>query len=327
MSLTCRLPNQKQKGFSLIELSIVMIVIGIILSIMANLAPTFILSGKDKANRAILNQYQFALRGYLASHNYLPCPDTNNDGVADVPCANTGTVPFVDLGMPNSNGRDAFDNPVRYGVYRGTDEDLTETTNSRNRACGILRRMAATAGNTAFVYVGGSNIPFGLASGGRDNAFTVNNSGTQFAANDEPLSATYDDMTASDSFNELYTVLNCGPDETRLKIVAPSTSVTWKNTATNTLLNFDVVGGVAPYRWCITSSGLKPGNVTMDPNDWTELTTGTCTPTTSGANDWLQLSCSGTCTSTPTPGDYPIRIFVMDSKDETANVSLFLTIQ
>ncbi len=129
----CNYPNSGQAGFTLIEMAIVVVIAGIIISIVATVLPSLIRSSKVKKAQAILEKVDYTLQGYITANGRLPCPDTTGDGVEDRTAGTTpptddtcnayvGDLPHVTLGL--SSGNDIWQNPIRYGVY----EDLIRTT-------------------------------------------------------------------------------------------------------------------------------------------------------------------------------------------------------
>ena len=61
-----------QKGFTLIELSVVIVIIGIIISAIATVLPSLIYSSKIKKARATLEKIDYAIQGYAIANNRLP---------------------------------------------------------------------------------------------------------------------------------------------------------------------------------------------------------------------------------------------------------------
>ena len=113
--------KKRTSGFTLIEMSIVLIVISLILSgVLKTVSVQRQQLKRDETRQAlqIINQ---ALIGFTATEGRLPCPDTDNDGEANdvaVPFGDTctndeGFLPFVDLGVP---AEDAWGNRFRYRV-------------------------------------------------------------------------------------------------------------------------------------------------------------------------------------------------------------------
>jgi len=114
-----RAPRDRIRGVTLIELSIVLLIIALLLgSILVPLATQMDQRRLSDAEKQ-LAQIQDALIGYALSNGYLPCPDkttaagtgTMNDGQEDVKTSGTigecivqeGNLPWVTLGLGNSD--------------------------------------------------------------------------------------------------------------------------------------------------------------------------------------------------------------------------------
>ncbi|MEA3437341.1 MAG: type II secretion system protein, partial [Thermodesulfobacteriota bacterium] len=117
-----------RSGFTLIEMAVVMVIVGIIISIMATVLPSLIHSGKIKKAQADLKRADLALQGYISATGRCPCPDTNGDGEenrndggtqgnpANDTCAEyVGDLPYLTLGL--SSPDDVWKNRIKYGVY------------------------------------------------------------------------------------------------------------------------------------------------------------------------------------------------------------------
>lgn len=117
--------SKLEKGFSLLEITIAILLIGIILSAVLTS------QSLSKNNSDVTNQQQEmleveqALTTYLRVNNHLPCPDTDNDGIENrsndsgvLFCTSrTGTLPYITL---NTSSTDVWGNPYRYRVNQGT---------------------------------------------------------------------------------------------------------------------------------------------------------------------------------------------------------------
>ncbi|MBV1889664.1 MAG: type II secretion system GspH family protein [Gammaproteobacteria bacterium] len=98
-----------QAGFSLIEMAIVMVIIGLLLGGLLTPLSTQREIANIKSTQELLDETLLALMGYAYSNNgQLPCPDIDNDGLEDgaINCTRReGDVPWSTLG---TTGGDSF---------------------------------------------------------------------------------------------------------------------------------------------------------------------------------------------------------------------------
>lgn len=110
------------RGMTLIEVSMVLVVLGFIALLIAELIPGFKRAAMEKDSLRGLETAQIALRGFVLINGRLPCPDTDSsvDGLenrtADGCASLTGLLPYRTLGLggPLEN---ATGHAFRYGVY------------------------------------------------------------------------------------------------------------------------------------------------------------------------------------------------------------------
>ena len=206
----------QNKGFTLIEMAIVLVIVGLVISTIATVLPSLIASAKIKKTKAILTKIDYAIQGYVGAGDNLPCPDTNGDGVSNPTtgaCLNyVGTLPFLTLGL--SDGRDAWNNVPKYGVYASLENPVPDM-------CTVLAPLAAappndptllnvraTTGfvNSAYVIVSGG--PKDLANTGEFfDGLNVNTDVTFDLPNRSPdytAGNMYDDIMIAGSFSSLY---------------------------------------------------------------------------------------------------------------------------
>lgn len=102
-----------------------------------------------------------ALIGFAATYDYrhpgqvfayLPCPDSNNDGVADTPCGNQdeisiGHLPWKTLGLPNL--QDSAGECLWYAVGRFKDNPKSDTLNWDTQGQFVIMGSAGTTPLTA----------------------------------------------------------------------------------------------------------------------------------------------------------------------------------
>lgn len=113
-------PNLKiVSGFSLIEMSIVLVIIGLLLGGLLLPLSTQQEINNIKKTEQIIDDTLDAIYGYIYINKYLPCPDTNGDGlenvVSDATCialpdsppdccaAQQGDIPWQTLGSPKGD--------------------------------------------------------------------------------------------------------------------------------------------------------------------------------------------------------------------------------
>ena len=231
------------KGFTLLELSIYLIVIGIMTVALSGSFSQLQDAGNRDKTKIILKKSEIAITNFALGNNRLPCPDTNSDGREDCGAGSIGKIPFqtIELG---GQALDANGMPITYSVYRNSSSNadlgtLIELKNAIN-GLNILDKLdfcealsngqnatknmnllsvstntlasATSCQNGSFI-----NIAFILASGGNEDAdhatplnrFDQENSTNPalcFASPQKAISAQYDDLMTSISFSKLFEV-------------------------------------------------------------------------------------------------------------------------
>lgn len=135
----------QQKGFSLLELSIALAILGGILSGVYLSQSSSREFNNQKENQAFMERIQNAFYTFVQVNGFLPCPDTDNDGRENRnlslsgelrQCTLTyGQVPYLDLGMKNT---DEWRGRLHYAVNQDADDtnliiDDTQSASYFNR--------------------------------------------------------------------------------------------------------------------------------------------------------------------------------------------------
>lgn len=136
-----------QSGITLIEMAVVLVIIGLVVGVSAQLGTSQLDLAKRHNNREKLVEIESAMARFVAVNHRLPCPDNgqNADGREDREddgsCSNQqvfGVVPYVTLGLRETFATDAYqrfftyrvyDNP-RYGLTRDNGLDMSQCRNS-----------------------------------------------------------------------------------------------------------------------------------------------------------------------------------------------------
>jgi len=163
------IPHQRQRGYSLVEVSVVIGVLGVL--------GFAITSGLDNVQQfrehrtavASTEAARNALRAFALRNKRLPCPDTSSDGSLgrepDGTCPrNAGWLPWETLGLPPPSGRAR----LKYGVYQTSTINLVAPVapvsdgldlEGNGRFLAALRQAVTTAPATSTPYYiqGGSD--------------------------------------------------------------------------------------------------------------------------------------------------------------------------
>lgn len=244
------------RGFSLVELSMVLIVLGIIVSVVTAILPDMVRSARQDQTAAIVARAERAVVNFAANNHRLPCPDTDNDGVENInagtgACSNAlGWLPNVTLGLDYAT--DAAHQRMRYAVYNHgaindsviVNPDLTEQHAGRQQFCDALRDARLLGLNTDFVHTTRDLTP--PATQSVQQAFVVVSGGMQDRDQDGALAffdgrnednnlefdfpgrvrdANYDDVVHSQSFADLEHALECSRHGSVFQFVTTSLPV------------------------------------------------------------------------------------------------------
>ncbi len=115
-----------QLGFSLVEISIVLLVVSLIGGGLLYGFTTYYKQGKYSESAANLKYSKNALLKFAYINGYLPCPDTNGDGLEDrtttggvqVCTGVDGTLPYRTLGVSRGVVSDGWGNLITYHITR-----------------------------------------------------------------------------------------------------------------------------------------------------------------------------------------------------------------
>lgn len=113
----------KQKGFTLVELAVVVFLIGILASLGISALNAQMASASISSTKKKQDTIKDALIAYLGRNKRLPCPAITNagaearDGATPSRCVgNFGILPYAELGLPKSAAIDGYENFFSYAV-------------------------------------------------------------------------------------------------------------------------------------------------------------------------------------------------------------------
>jgi len=179
--------KNKQSGFTLVELAIVLVIVGVLLGGIVGTLSSRIDTTRRVNTKQQLEDIKAAILGYAAANRRLPCPATTssngdsnpNDGA----CVwEHGFVPGKTLGLEGSYNRDnllldAWDNPIRYSISNADGDAFTTTDGMKTITIGALspdyiicNGDSATSTSCSGSTTIANNIPFILLSLGKDGS-------------------------------------------------------------------------------------------------------------------------------------------------------------
>lgn len=192
------------KGFTLIEMALVLALVGILLSMGVELLPMMVKHAKFSENKTTVKEAKAAIIGYALAKGRLPWADNDGDGEENTD-ASRGSLPYITLGIP---GNDAYKRTLLYAV----DAELPRTADAAalETRLGQLINNPSSRIHTPAQYCDGTNIQaaFVVFSAGKNGAANPpNNAGNQYAMPYAPETDTYDDILDAETLTHLYSLL------------------------------------------------------------------------------------------------------------------------
>lgn len=161
----------RQRGFSLIEIALVLVIVGLALGGIVSAIGPQLENKRISETQQVLEEAKEALLGYAVINKRLPGPATIASNGVSVACANevacTGFVPWATLGV---NKLDAWGKIIRYSVTPAyVNTNITPTTNSATKIINTRTGGALVADPP--------NVPALVFSHGRGNFGTTDGGG------------------------------------------------------------------------------------------------------------------------------------------------------
>ncbi len=108
--------NSHLKAFSLLEVAISLVVMGLIISAAVPTYNRFVNAKKYQQSKKLMDSTMYALALYVKDHNKLPCPASNTSGFAMQSCLgfSKGYVPYNTLGLDPKYAKNGFGRWLTY---------------------------------------------------------------------------------------------------------------------------------------------------------------------------------------------------------------------
>ena len=153
----------KQKGFTLVEIAIVMLIFGLIIGGIMGPLKTQLENIDRKETEKLIDDTKGAMIGFAIRNGRLPCPDTTGDGQENKPginCTSTrGTVPWATLGV---NPQDAWNQPLTYRVDTDFADSTTGTGCPDTDVPGMSFELCSTGNITVRATSAGATVASGV---------------------------------------------------------------------------------------------------------------------------------------------------------------------
>lgn len=140
-----KIQNTNQQGFSLVELAVVLVLIGIVMTMGLKVATSTLEGSAYSDTKSKQELIKAALVGFLRTNGRLPCPD-NSAGVASGVEATScnaniadgyGVVPWMTLGISRETVIDGWGNYFTYRVANGSTASLRNWTSKSSGSFNI----------------------------------------------------------------------------------------------------------------------------------------------------------------------------------------------
>lgn len=187
-----RFSHTDNKGFSLIEMAFVLIIVGIIVSMGAGLLPMLMRQRTYTDANSRIQEAKTALIGYALANGRLPRACANTTGV-ETANRYRGYLPYAVLGI---KATDPYNNPNP--IYYAVDQNLTTTTTTAAFKTRLMDIIAPATAPAPQLHCNGSlDAAFVVFSVGQNKTVNAPNSATgngTFETPGAPQTATYDDV-------------------------------------------------------------------------------------------------------------------------------------
>lgn len=200
-------------GFTLIEVSIALVIIGLLIGMGAQMLPLLVKQNKFKETRVLVSETKTALIGYVMANGKLPYAAAGTNGVQTTGRLN-GYLPWATLGI---RGVDPYARTLYYAVeshlatsaasslpqLKSNLESLLNGTATPDLYCNYV--SAASNIKSAFVVISsGENLRVDSPNDDNNNGRVDINDDNRFASPTQTITSTYDDTLETMEIAQLY---------------------------------------------------------------------------------------------------------------------------
>lgn len=230
---------QKARGFSLIEIAVVVFIAGLLLAAAAAAFNAYLVGTRERATRTKLEAIKTSLTSFLVRNNRLPCPaiitiptgGANNGVEAATPgtctgvsssgvapnIVKTGAIPWASLGLPEEATLDGYGNRFTYQVTAVATNLTAATVAGMLGSISIHSAGLGVPGNQTnnCIPVGGTYNPCGavvvIVSHGANGHGAYNSTGQQIpipatvTGNDERENTNNDNQFVVKGYSDVVT--------------------------------------------------------------------------------------------------------------------------
>ena len=111
--------GRRQRGMTLIELSLILVVLGLMTAVLISLVPSLTRLASMESAIDDVSSAQNAVAGFALATGRLPCADDDQDGLENCPAV-AGGFPYLTVGLGGPL-RNAYGYDYRYAVYSRSD--------------------------------------------------------------------------------------------------------------------------------------------------------------------------------------------------------------